>query len=53
MRKLIDKGSDPIEFRKQERETAIVAAAALTFEEAARDVHKELKRPGICGGSNI
>ena len=45
MRKLIDNGEDPIDQRNREREAAIVAAAALTFEKAARQVHTELK-PG-------
>ncbi|KWA71713.1 integrase [Burkholderia ubonensis] len=45
MRKLIDNGEDPIDHRNREREAAIVAAAALTFEKAARQVHEELK-PG-------
>jgi integrase len=45
MRKLIDNGEDPIDQRNREREAAAVAAAALTFEKAARQVHEELK-PG-------
>jgi len=45
MRKLIDSGEDPIDQRNREREAAAVAAAALTFEKAARQVHAELK-PG-------
>lgn len=45
MRKLIDNGEDPIDQRNREREAAAVAAAALTFEKAARQVHTELK-PG-------
>lgn len=45
MRKLIDSGEDPIDQRNREREAAAVAAAALTFEKAARKVHEELK-PG-------
>ncbi|OHU98958.1 integrase [Ralstonia solanacearum] len=45
MRKLIDNGEDPIDQRNREREAAVVAAAALTFEKAARQVHEDLK-PG-------
>lgn len=45
MRKVIDNGADPIDLRNREREVAAVAAAALTFEKAARQVHEEL-RPG-------
>ncbi|MGB8417428.1 tyrosine-type recombinase/integrase [Paraburkholderia sp.] len=45
MRKIIDTGEDPIDQRNLEREAAAVAAAALTFEKAARKVHEELK-PG-------
>ncbi|WP_233622214.1 tyrosine-type recombinase/integrase [Burkholderia multivorans] len=45
MRKLIDNGEDPIDQRNREREAAAVAAAALTFEKAAGQVHEELK-PG-------
>lgn len=45
MRKLIDNGNDPIDARNLERETKAIAAAALTFEKAARQVHEELK-PG-------
>jgi integrase len=45
MRKLIDNGEDPIDQRNREREAAAVAAAALTFEKAARQVHEDLK-PG-------
>jgi len=45
MRRVIDSGEDPIDQRNQERHTAAVAAAALTFEKAARQVHEELK-PG-------
>ncbi|GAB7534599.1 tyrosine-type recombinase/integrase [Burkholderia sp. 3C] len=45
MRKLIDGGEDPIDQRNLEHEAAAVAAAALTFESAARRVHDELK-PG-------
>ncbi|WP_104655048.1 tyrosine-type recombinase/integrase [Ralstonia insidiosa] len=45
MRKLIDNGEDPIDRRNREREAASVAAAALTFEKAARQVHEDLK-PG-------
>ncbi|WP_423380308.1 tyrosine-type recombinase/integrase [Burkholderia sp. LMG 32019] len=43
MRKLIDSGEDPIDQRNRDREAASVAAAALTFEKAARQVHDELK----------
>jgi hypothetical protein len=43
MRKIIDGGNDPIDTRNREREAASVAAAALTFEKAARKVHEELK----------
>nr|WP_310136673.1 Arm DNA-binding domain-containing protein [Burkholderia ambifaria] len=43
MRKLIDSGEDPIDQRNRDREAASVAAAALTFEKAARQVHEELK----------
>jgi len=45
MRKILDAGDDPIEQRMREREVATIAAAALTFEKAAREVHAELK-PG-------
>ena len=45
MRRILDAGDDPIDQRNRERETAAVAAAALTFEKAAREVHTELK-PG-------
>ncbi|RQS04970.1 DUF4102 domain-containing protein [Burkholderia sp. Bp9002] len=45
MRKHIDNGEDPIDQRNRERESAAVAAAALTFEKAARQVHQDLK-PG-------
>lgn len=45
MRKVVDNGADPIDLRNREREAAAVAAAALTFEKAARQVHEEL-RPG-------
>lgn len=43
MRKLIDNGNDPIDARNRERDAKAVAAAALTFEKAARQVHDELK----------
>lgn len=43
MRKLIDNGNDPIDARNRDREAKAVAAAALTFEKAARQVHDELK----------
>lgn len=43
MRRLIDNGNDPIDARNSEREAKAVAAAALTFEKAARQVHEELK----------
>lgn len=43
MRKLIDNGTDPIDARNRDREAKAVAAAALTFEKAARQVHDELK----------
>jgi Arm DNA-binding domain len=46
MRKLIDNGSDPIDTRNRERETKAIAAAELTFEKAARQVHDELKPGG-------
>lgn len=45
MRKIIDSGDDPIDARNRERDAASIAAAALTFEKAARTVHDELK-PG-------
>ncbi|MEM5290920.1 tyrosine-type recombinase/integrase [Paraburkholderia sabiae] len=45
MRKLIDGGADPIDARNREQQAASVAAAALTFEKAARELHGELK-PG-------
>lgn len=45
MRKIIDAGNDPIDTRNLERKAASVAAAALTFEKAAREVHGELS-PG-------
>lgn len=45
MRKVIDNGADPIDLRNREREATAVAAAALTFEKAARQVYEEL-RPG-------
>ncbi|WP_129562585.1 tyrosine-type recombinase/integrase [Paraburkholderia dokdonensis] len=45
MRRQIDAGKDPIEERDREQQAARVAAAALTFEAAARKVHEELK-PG-------
>jgi integrase len=45
MRKIIDRGEDPIDQRNKEREASTVAAAALTFEKAARQVHEDLK-PG-------
>ncbi|MBN3848720.1 tyrosine-type recombinase/integrase [Paraburkholderia sp. Ac-20342] len=45
MRRVIASGADPIDTRKHERAVARVAAAALTFEKAARDVHEELS-PG-------
>ncbi|WP_241018623.1 hypothetical protein [Paraburkholderia sp. Tr-20389] len=45
MRKLIDGGDDPIDTRNREQQAASIAAAALTFEKAARKVHEELK-PG-------
>ncbi len=43
MRRLIDAGKDPIEERDHEQRVASIAAAALTFEKAARKVHDELK----------
>lgn len=43
MRKLIDNGNDPIDARNNAREAKAIAAAALTFEKAARQVHDELK----------
>jgi len=45
MRKIIDSGEDPIDLRNLERKKSAAAAAALTFEKAARQVHEELK-PG-------
>ena len=45
MRRHLDAGKDPIDERDRERETARIAAAALTFEKAARTLHEELK-PG-------
>jgi len=45
MRKLVKTGVDPIERQKEEVLAAKSAIAALTFEEAAREVHKGLK-PG-------
>lgn len=45
MRRLIDSGKDPIEERDRDQQTASSAAAALTFEKAAREVHGALK-PG-------
>ncbi|WP_322107408.1 Arm DNA-binding domain-containing protein, partial [Paraburkholderia sp. J41] len=45
MRRQIDAGKDPTEERDREQQTASIAAAALTFEKAARQVHEELK-PG-------
>jgi integrase len=45
MRRLIDAGKDPIEERDRDQQTASIAAAALTFEKAARQVHEDLK-PG-------
>lgn len=47
MRKMLDAGIDPIEQRKADKAAsyaaAEAAASALTFEKAARQVHKELK----------
>jgi integrase len=43
MRKLIDGGDDPIDARNREQQAAGIAAAALTFEKAARQVHEEMK----------
>jgi integrase len=45
MRKILVGGIDPIEQRNRERDAVAIAAAALTFEKAAREVHSELK-PG-------
>ncbi|MCY1219967.1 Prophage integrase IntA [compost metagenome] len=45
MRKLIDGGVDPIDQRDRDRQAVSVAAATLTFEKAARQLHEELK-PG-------
>lgn len=45
MRKVLDASKDPIEERDREQQAASTAAAALTFEKAARTVHDELK-PG-------
>lgn len=45
MRRLIDNGEDPIDHRDRERAVAAAAAAVLTFEKAARQLHEELK-PG-------
>lgn len=45
MCKILDSGDDPIEQRNREREVAAAAAAALTFEKAARELYEEL-RPG-------
>jgi hypothetical protein len=45
MRTILDNGGDLIDQRNREREGAAVAAAALTFEKAAREIHTELK-PG-------
>jgi integrase len=51
MRRLIDAGKDPIDERGREQEAASIAAAALTFEKAARQVHEELK-PGWKNGKH-
>ncbi|MDR5749868.1 MULTISPECIES: phage integrase central domain-containing protein [unclassified Caballeronia] len=45
MRRLIEAGKDPIEERNREQQGASIAAATLTFEMAARELHEELK-PG-------
>ncbi|WP_233863999.1 tyrosine-type recombinase/integrase [Paraburkholderia adhaesiva] len=45
MRRQLDAGKDPIEERDREQQAASIAAAALTFEKAARQLHEELK-PG-------
>jgi integrase len=45
MRRQLDAGKDPIDERNREHQAVSVAAAALTFEKAARTVHEELK-PG-------
>ncbi len=42
MRQLIDAGDDPIDARNREQQAASIAAAALTFEKAARKVRGEL-----------
>ncbi|KVD36989.1 integrase [Burkholderia ubonensis] len=45
MRRVIDGGGDPIDERNRARAAVSNAAAALTFEKAARALHEELK-PG-------
>jgi len=45
MRRFLDAGKDPLEERDREQHVASIAAAALTFEKAARELHEELK-PG-------
>lgn len=45
MRKLVTNGADPIERQKEDLLAMQAAVAALTFEQAAREVHGELK-PG-------
>ncbi|WP_245746760.1 tyrosine-type recombinase/integrase [Paraburkholderia lycopersici] len=45
IRRQLDAGKDPIYERNLEQQAASIAAAALTFEKAARTVHEELK-PG-------
>jgi integrase len=50
-RELISAGKDPIEARAAERDEARGSAAALTFEQAARQVHAELK-PGWRNGKH-
>ncbi|MDH6150594.1 MULTISPECIES: tyrosine-type recombinase/integrase [Paraburkholderia] len=43
MRRQIDAGKDPIDERDRDQHAASMAAAALTFEKAARELHSELK----------
>ncbi len=45
MRRLIDGGKDPVEEPDREQQATRIAAAALTYEKAARELHGELK-PG-------
>ncbi|ALL64732.1 Integrase [Paraburkholderia caribensis MBA4] len=51
MRRLIDADEGPIAERGRERQAASIAAAALTFEKTARELHADLK-PGWKSGKH-